>query len=69
MNTLFKHLKDSFAKIKIPKINLPTFLDQPLTNFRKYLNQKFVSPKPLFRPTIYLYHPFSQVVYNIAERN
>lgn len=70
MNTFYKLLKGSFTKLPSPQ--LTSTLTNILHSFKKSLaNILFRSNKPRspYKPTLYLYHPFSQVVYNIAEKH
>lgn len=70
MNTLYKLVKDSFSKL--PERQLTSSILKVVTSFKKTFSNLFSRPnpgKPLYKPTLYLYHPFSQVVYNIAEKS
>jgi hypothetical protein len=68
MNTLFKLIKDSLIKSKFTPAKFPKLLISPIQNLKRIADLKLKREKQLFKPTLYLSHPLSQVIYNIAER-
>ena len=65
MNTIFKLLEKSVSKFT--PFALPSPVSKLLAHARGFLVQKTPKAKPLYKPTLYLSHPLSQVVYNITE--
>ena len=67
MKSIFKFIEKSISKL--PLFNLPSSIKNILQPTRQSIKKETKKNGHLYKPTLYLFHPFTQVVYNIVEKS